>query len=141
MLRRDRLAEEQRKCEAEGKYVGKKGKRRVEAEAAKNRLAELRQQQEMKEVEGLKSEQLSRKLELEQAHLAEFNEFNQEWDTNMHNYEAKAQEDEAALVARQQQEYEQTTAAVQHKLPERPKLRAEVLNLKKIQLNLAKQKE
>ena len=108
---------------------------------AKKRLAELRLQQEQKELGTLRAQHLSMKLELEQAHLAEFTAFNQEWDTAMREYEAKVGEDENALLAKQQQEYEEATQTAISKLPERPKLRPEVLNLKKMQLNLAKQKK
>jgi len=114
---------------------------RIEAEVAKNRIAELRQQQEMKQTEDLKSRHLSMKLEVEQAHLEEFNGFNQAWDDKMKNYENNAKEEENRIEGKHREEFELITAQVQNKLPEKPKPSSEVLNLKKIQANLAKQKK
>ncbi len=113
----------------------------TEAEVAKNRIQELREQQELKHKEDIKSEHLSRKLEVEQAHLEEFNAFNQAWDEKMRGYEAHSQEEEQKITAKQQAEFEKRIELFQSKLAEKPKPRAEILNLKRIQLNLAKQKE
>lgn len=108
---------------------------------AKNRIAELRQQQEMKLVEDLKSKHLSMKLEVEQAHLDEFNGFNQTWDNRMHEYESKAREEEEKIEARHKQEFEAVTSQMQTRLSEKPRPSSEILNLKKILANLAKQKK
>ena len=95
----------------------------------------------MKQVEDLKSKHLSMKLEVEQAHLEEFNGFNQAWDEKMKAFENKAKEEEDKIEAKHREEFELITAQVQNKLPEKPKPSSEVLNLKKIQANLAKQKK
>ncbi len=108
---------------------------------AKNRITELRQQQEMKELEDLKSRHLSMKLEVEQAHLDEFNGFNKAWDDRMHEYEGKAKEEEDKIETRHKQEFELITAQLQNRLPERARPSSEILNLKKIISNLAKQKK
>lgn len=81
------------------------------------------------------------KLEVEQAHLEEFNGFNQAWDDKMKNYENNAKEEENRIEGKHREEFELITAQVQNKLPEKPKPSSEVLNLKKIQANLAKQKK
>lgn len=81
------------------------------------------------------------KLEVEQAHLDEFNGFNQTWDEKMHTYEAKAKEEEEKIEARHKEEFERVTSQLQNRLSEKPKPSAEVLNLKKILGNLAKQKK
>lgn len=59
------LEEHQKNCEAEGKYV--------EAEMAKNRIVELKMRQEHNIREQLKQKQLKERMEVEEAHLMEFN--------------------------------------------------------------------
>ncbi len=59
------LEQHRKKCEKEGKYV--------EAEMAKNRVSEIKAQEIQKFKDNLKSKQLSEKLEVEEAHLVEFN--------------------------------------------------------------------
>ncbi len=95
----------------------------------------------MKQLEDLKSRHLSMKLEVEQAHLDEFNGFNQSWDSRMHEYETKAKEEEEKIESRHRQEFELVTAQVQNRLSEKSKPSSEILNLKKILGNLAKQKK
>jgi len=95
----------------------------------------------MKQLEDLKSRHLSMKLEVEQAHLEEFNGFNRAWDEKMRAYEDRAREDEEKLEGKHKQEFELVTAQIQNKLPEKPKPSSEVLNLKTILANLAKQKK
>lgn len=108
---------------------------------AKNRIAELRQQQEMKQLEDLKSRHLSMKLEVEQAHLEEFNGFNRTWDEKMKDFEDRSKQDEEKLEAKHKQEFDLLTNQTLSKLPEKPKPSSEVLNLKMILANLAKQKK
>jgi hypothetical protein len=81
------------------------------------------------------------KLEVEQTHLDEFNGFNRAWDEKMQTYENKAKEEEETIEAKHKQDFELVTAQVQNKLSEKPKPSSEILNLKKIQANLAKQKK
>lgn len=138
---RDILLEHQRNCEEQGKFVGKLPCALVEAEVAKNRISELRQQQHAKEIEDLKSRHLSMKLEIEQAHLDEFNKFNKDWDEKMGKFEERAREDEAGLEKKQKEDFEATTSQILSKLPDKPKSSSEVLNLEKILKNLVKQKK
>lgn len=81
------------------------------------------------------------KLEIEQAHLEEFNNFNKTWDEKMSNFEAKAKEDEMRLEGKHKEEFENATSQMLSKLPEKPKASSEILNLEKILKNLAKQKK
>ena len=92
-------------------------------------------------MENLKSKHLSLKLEVEQAHMEEFNGFNQVWDERMKEYEDKAKVEEEKIEEKHRAEFEQHTEQFKSKLPEKPKPSAEVLNLKRIQANLAKQKK
>lgn len=112
-----------------------------EAEIAKNRIAELRQQQELKRMESLKSKHLSQKLEIEQGHLEEFNAFNQLWDGKHAELEERSKELERQTDERHKKEFEDATEHFKMKTPEKAKPTAEILNLKRIQDNLARQKE
>ncbi len=59
------LDQHRKKCEQEGKYV--------EAEMAKNRINEIKAQEIQKSKDNLRSKQLSERLEVEEAHMLEFN--------------------------------------------------------------------
>ena len=58
------LDEHRKTCEREGKYI--------EADIAKKRLAELRQHEENRRQEGLRSRQIAQRLGVEEAHMLEF---------------------------------------------------------------------
>lgn len=135
------MLEHQHNCEEQGKFVGNAYDLYVEAEVAKNRISELRQQQHAKEIEDLKSRHLSIKLEIEEAHLGEFNKFNKEWDEKMGQFEESVKKDEAKLESKQKEEFEVATSQILSKLPEKPKSSSEVLNLEKILKSLVKQKK
>ena len=92
-------------------------------------------------MEDLKSRHLSMKLEVEQAHLEEFNGFNESWDNKMKAFEEHAREEEEKMEMRHRQEFENATSTILSKLPEKAKPSAEILNLKTILGNLAKQKK
>lgn len=72
------LAQHQKECENNGKYV--------EAEMAKNRIAELKTQKKQKQLDELNIRQQNDCLELEETHIMEFNNFNQQWDQRMNEF-------------------------------------------------------
>ena len=72
------LLEHQKECEINGKYV--------EAEMAKNRIAELKLNQKHKLMDELNMRQQNDALELEETHILEFNQFNQNWDSRMNEF-------------------------------------------------------
>lgn len=72
------LEEHRKNCEREGKYV--------EAEMAKNRIDELKVQEEQKRKDALRLKQQQERLEIEEAHLMEFNQFNENWDKRMNEF-------------------------------------------------------
>lgn len=59
----------------EGKYV--------EAEMAKNRIAELKVQDYQRRKEELVFNQAQQREECEQAHIKQYSEFNQQWDEDL----------------------------------------------------------
>ena len=69
------LEQHQHQCEQEGKYV--------EAEMAQNRVTELKSQHYMRSQQELMFNQQSQKEECEQAHIKQYQEFNQQWDEDL----------------------------------------------------------
>lgn len=74
------LYDHQKLCEKNGKYI--------EADLAKKKLTELRQELQRKTKDEMRSKHQGEKSEVEKAHLEEFNEFNQYWDKKMQEFEA-----------------------------------------------------
>ena len=62
-------------CEAEGRYV--------EAEMAKNRVAELKQQDFQRQMEEMAFTHQQQREECEQAHIKQYQEFNAYWDKQL----------------------------------------------------------
>jgi len=126
------LEEHRRACERSGKYV--------EAEIAGKRLEELRAHEERRRREALRSKHIAELLSIEEANMVEFQQFNAQWDQRMAEYDLKAAELEGAMKGRHLQELAElrrkASAAVL-----KPKFSRELLNLRKIQETLAKQKE
>lgn len=126
------LEEHRKNCERQGKYV--------EAEIAKNRLDELRLHEENRRREAMRSRQIAERLGVEEAHMLEFQQFNLIWDRKMAEYETHALELVEAMKERHQAElrdYQRRLIGRQV----RPKYSKDLLNLRKIQETLAKQKE
>mmetsp|Transcript_23122 Transcript_23122/g.17539 ORF Transcript_23122/g.17539 Transcript_23122/m.17539 type:complete len:151 (+) Transcript_23122:215-667(+) len=85
--------------------------------------------------------QAKEREEVEQAHILEYQEFNKNWDEVMH----KTEEDHTILIKQLEEkhvhELEENRAKLEQSLPTLPKASAELLNNKKIQEQLARQKE
>ncbi len=126
------LEEHRKNCERQGKYV--------EAEIAKNRLDELKLHEENRRREAMRSRQIAERLGVEEAHMLEFQQFNLIWDKKMAEYEAHSEE----LVEAMKERHAAELRDYQRKLlgkEIRPKFSKDLLNLRKIQETLAKQKE
>ena len=119
-------------CERQGKYI--------EADLAAQRIQELRLNESDRRMEALKSRQISERLALEQAHGNELGEFNALWDERLRNYEAKGRALEVAMRARHAQELEALRKA-RALAGRKPKFSKELLNLRTVQMTLAKQKD
>ncbi len=79
------------------------------------------------------------KLEMEETHLDEFNEFNEIWDQRMIQFETQAKELEEEMVEKQQQDMEEFVQDLHQSLPQNPKESKELLNMRQIEKSLAKQ--
>mmetsp|Transcript_8839 Transcript_8839/g.13230 ORF Transcript_8839/g.13230 Transcript_8839/m.13230 type:complete len:268 (-) Transcript_8839:204-1007(-) len=126
------LEEHRKNCERQGKYV--------EAEIAKNRLEELKLHEENRRREAMRSRQIAERLGVEEAHMLEFQQFNMIWDQKMAEYEAHAEELVEAMKERHAAELRDYQRRLMTKQI-RPKFSKDLLNLRKIQETLAKQKD
>ena len=127
------LEEHCKQCEANGKYV--------EAEMAKNRIKELKEQKKQIDLDELQTRQQNENIELEETHILEFNNFNQEWDKRMNEFQVHSSQLIKALEDKHVSQQEEYRGQLEEKIPYKFKPSTDLLNLKRIQVNLAKQKE
>lgn len=127
------LEEHCKNCEMEGKYV--------EAEMAKNRIKELKEQKKQMDFDELTTRQENENIELEETHILEFNNFNQEWDKRMNSFQIHSSQLIKELEGKHVGKHEEWRSKLDEKIPIKFKPSSELLNLKRIQVNLAKQKE
>merc|ERR1711990_982332 len=128
-----RILEDHRiECENEGKYV--------QAEIAKKRLDELRDHEENRQREAMRSRQITELLGVEEAHMMEFQQFNAIWDKKMDEFEMNAKQLVDNMRKKHANELFRFKDKLQKNLPYRPKFSKELLNSRKIQETLAKMK-
>ena len=88
----------------------------------------------------MRSRQIAERLGVEEAHMLEFQQFNMIWDKKMSEYEDHSEE----LVEAMKERHEAELRDFQRRLMSkemRPKFSKDLLNLRRIQDTLAKQKE
>lgn len=88
----------------------------------------------------MRSRQIAERLGVEEAHMLEFQQFNMIWDRKMSEYELHAEELVEAMKERHAAELRDYQRQLMGKQT-RPKFSKDLLNLRKIQDTLAKQKE
>jgi len=121
-------------CERSGKYE--------EAELARTRLEQLRRHEESRRREELRSQQLAERLGVEEAHMTELQEFNEIWDRKAAEFEAHAATLQNTLAARHQAEHQEHLERLRRETePRTPRWSKDLLNLRRIQEILAKQKK
>merc|ERR1719428_224912 len=120
-------------CEKQGKYE--------EAELARTRLDQLRQHGESRRREELRSQQLAERLGVEEAHMSELQEFNEIWDRKVAEFESHAANLQNTLASRHQQEHQEHLERLRRETePRTPRWSKDLLNLRRIQETMAKQK-
>jgi len=127
------LEEHQFNCQKSGKYI--------DAQRAKNKIEELKIQLENSKKVDYKQKHEQEMMQIEQAQVSEFNQFNEFWDKRMMEFNEHAQQIEEQLVQRQQEDLAKFLEDLDNALPVKPKDTTEMLNLKKIEDQLAKQEE
>ena len=105
---------------------------------AKNRIAELKDQDFMQKREEMFLNQAKEREEVEQAHIMEYQEFNKNWDEVMKKTEEEHEELMNQMEQKHVRELEDNRSKLEQSLPTVPKASAEKLNQKKIQDQLAK---
>lgn len=121
-------------CEREGKYE--------EAELARTRLAQLREHEENRRRDELRSQQLAERLGVEEAHMKELQEFNDIWDKKVAEFEGHASNLQNTLASRHKSEHGATLDKLRRETePRTPRWSRDLLNLRKIQETLAKMKK
>jgi hypothetical protein len=88
----------------------------------------------------MRSRQIAERLGVEEAHMLEFQQFNMIWDKKMGEYERHAEE----LIESMKERHAAELRDYQRQLiskQTRPKFSKDLLNLRRIQETLAKQKE
>jgi len=126
------LAEYRRIVEAHGNYK--------EAELVQHVLRQLRLEEENRHVSALSQQQESERQGLEEAHSLEFQNFNRIWNEKIDAFEEHQLDCEAAMLERHSMELAEFHADMASELPKHPKFSKDLLNLRKIQETLAKQK-
>mmetsp|Transcript_12164 Transcript_12164/g.29409 ORF Transcript_12164/g.29409 Transcript_12164/m.29409 type:complete len:414 (+) Transcript_12164:320-1561(+) len=127
------LEEHRRKCEKEGKYM--------EARVATKRLHDLKVHEEQKRKEEVRQRHLSERLESERAFGIEQEQHNKLWEEKVMEYEAWVGEQMERLKRLHIAKFEEFRAEAEVKVPRRPQFSKDLLNQKKIQDNLAKQRK
>lgn len=108
---------------------------------AKNRIKELKEQKKQMDLDELMTRQQNENIELEETHILEFNNFNQEWDKRMNEFQMHSSQLIKGLEEKHIGQHEEYRKELEEKVPIKFKPSPELLNLRKIQVSLAKQKE
>ena len=104
---------------------------------AKNRVAELREQQYNLEMQEILYNHQQQREECEQAHIKQYQEFNQHWDNELQVAQDEDQQEILATENEHTKQLEENRQKLEQELPLTFKNSAELLNLRKIQKMLA----
>eukprot|EP00755_Sulcionema_specki_P005131 Sspe_Gene.31899::Locus_15676_Transcript_1_1_Confidence_1.000_Length_5095::g.31899::m.31899 len=126
------LAEYRRSCERRANYK--------EAELVQHVLKQLRLEEENRHVFALSQQQELERQGLEEAHMLEFQNFNQVWNEKIDAKEEHQLQCEAAMLEQHSMELAKFHGAMTAETPKKAKFSKDLLNLRKIQDTLAKQK-
>lgn len=108
---------------------------------AKNRVTELQGQYYENARGELHSNQAQQKDECEQAHIKQYQEFNQQWDEDLLQTQKEDAQALGELEDRHTQQIEGNRQTLEEKLPLTFKFSSVLLDQQKVQANLAKQKK
>lgn len=106
----------------------------IEAGLAEEKLRELRAHEDARRLHALTTRHLAEKIDLEEAHILEFNEFNQVWGREiLAPFDAETRAKQTAMLARHVEELEQWTRDQQEQAFMRPKFSKQLLALRTLQ--------
>eukprot|EP01060_Flectonema_neradi_P005918 TRINITY_DN13973_c0_g1_i1.p1 TRINITY_DN13973_c0_g1~~TRINITY_DN13973_c0_g1_i1.p1 ORF type:complete len:355 (+),score=82.27 TRINITY_DN13973_c0_g1_i1:46-1065(+) len=126
------LAKYRRTCEKRSNYK--------EAELVQHVLKQLRLEEENRHVYALTQQQELERQGLEEAHMLEFTNFNQIWNEKIDSFEEHQLECEAVMLEHHSMELTKFHGSMTAEAPKKAKFSKDLLNLRKIQETLAKQK-
>lgn len=93
------------------------------------------------DLEELMNRQQNENIELEETHILEFNNFNQDWDKRMNAFQIHSSTLIKELEQKHIAKHEEWKESLDEKIPVKFKPSSELLNMRRIQISLAKQKE
>lgn len=105
------------------------------------RILQLKAEQKKQREDQLLDRQTRNLEDLENNFNEEFKNFNTDWDDRMNKYRESCKDSEQQLKAKQENEVETTRKQLEETTPLIPKHSSEILNLKRIQETLVKNKE
>lgn len=126
------LTDYQKKCAKEGKFV--------EAELTKKRIAQLKDVQDKKMLEGVKERQEKERLNLEKSQKDELNKYNTGKDEELYEISSKFQEQQQQLKMKHKKEENEKRDLFEKGYPKNVKPSNELINLNK-KLELYAKKE
>eukprot|EP00771_Trimastix_marina_P000332 gnl/Trimastix_PCT/1351.p1 GENE.gnl/Trimastix_PCT/1351~~gnl/Trimastix_PCT/1351.p1 ORF type:complete len:395 (-),score=61.16 gnl/Trimastix_PCT/1351:194-1378(-) len=127
------LEDHMRRCEKAGEYI--------QAEISRNKLHTLRKQEEQRQREVLRDRQRSERTELEEANGTMLEHFNLMWEKEIQQFEEHAKQMEETMKERNRVEYASFQRTLLTETRHNPKFSRDLLNLRKIQETLAKQRD
>lgn len=107
---------------------------------AKNRVLELKEQEFNMEYQQLMFEHQQKQEQIQSAHIQQYQDFNRHWDSELQMAQEQDQEEILELENRHTKALEENRFTLEQSLPQEFKRSTELLNMRKIQQNLAKQK-
>mmetsp|Transcript_93013 Transcript_93013/g.164453 ORF Transcript_93013/g.164453 Transcript_93013/m.164453 type:complete len:502 (-) Transcript_93013:62-1567(-) len=128
----DDLAKQQAEFEAQGNFK--------EAEEIRRTLENFQEAEAERRREEMRSQMIAERLGVEEAHMQELREFHESWDTKDAEFEKHVSHLQQSLQQRHEQAHRQYTDKIQREVDPTPKWGKELLNLRKIQETLGKQK-
>ena len=123
----------ERECAADGRYI--------EAEMAKHKKEELKKIVIKVKKEKTQNAHLKEKVEIEEAYLNEFNDFQAKWNKKLEKFERKVEESRKEMISHQKTQVDEAVASIEEKYAIKAKESNNViLNMQKIEKTLAKQR-
>lgn len=130
MLYSDVLREQCKAYEREGKFK--------KAQLTKKQIEQEVFREEAKIYEDIQSKQENERIDLEDSHLLEYQEFISNWDKRLGSHKSEADQQVYLMIEKHKREKIQLLEKLEKQIPLNPKPSGEVLNMLKIQEGLIK---
>ena len=127
------MRDECRAYEREGKFK--------KAQVTKKHIEQELLREEAKIYEDIQTKQENERIELEDSHLLEYQEFISNWEKRLNSHRKDADQQVYLMVEKHKREKIQLLEKLEKQIPVNPKPSGEILNMLKIQEGLIKQKD